>query len=282
MRSAEPPGLVSVTVCAALWAEPTPWLAKDRPVVLRPTAGTGVSAGPGVQPVTAAGPPTTPGPFSKNVSSVRASGSRPSHTARDSAPTKDVPVGDTPPTARARSLSVGRLYVAVHAVPVAVSYFRVPSVPAPPARRVRRPLRSNASRLAMSRFSSWSTGICLPATSAAVPWTWTVPPPAAFVPVTIGRSATTLDTVVWSATPNLLVNRTTSPGTRFGVFGVPAVPQQPPPGWLTSTTPSPGVAGSATGVICLDWPTTRPARMTLTVIGPSLSAQPVDDTKSRA
>ena len=105
-----------------------------------------------------------------------------------------------------------------------------------------------------------------------VPGTPQQPPPAALVEVTIGRSATTFDTVVCSATPNLFVNRTTSPGCRFGVFGAAAVPQHPPPGWLTSTAPRPGVAGSSTGWIGFETPTVRPARMTLTVIGPSLSA----------
>src|ERR1700745_3683167 len=144
--------------CAALWAEPRPWFANESPAVLRDAAGPGSSAGPLLpaavgQPVTAVGPPTTPAPFSWNVSSFSASGSRPSHRPRDSAPTNAdrVPV-DVPPTARARSSSVLRAYVAVQAVlvGVALSYFSVPSVPAPPARSVRRPLRSNASRLARS------------------------------------------------------------------------------------------------------------------------------------
>ena len=57
--------------------------------------------------------------------------------------------------------------------------------------------------------------------------------------------------------------------------------QQPPPGWLTSTAPRPGVAGSSTGEIAVEVATVRPPRMTVTVTGPSLSAQPVEETKSR-
>src|SRR5919199_6945275 len=110
-----PPPLLNVTVLAALVVAGTAdWSPKARLVGVKVAAATGVSAG-AVQ-VPAAGPPTTPAPFSKMVPSVRASGSRPSQTARDSAPTKLVPVVEVPPTARARSLAVVSWYVAVQLV----------------------------------------------------------------------------------------------------------------------------------------------------------------------
>src|SRR3954452_17023087 len=112
----EAPPLLNVTVCAALVAA-----GEGRNLVLfsvrlagvNEAAATGLSAG-AVQG--ADGPPTTPGPFSKIVASVRASGKRPSQWARDSEPGNTVPVGLVPPTARSTSLAVRPVYVAVHFV----------------------------------------------------------------------------------------------------------------------------------------------------------------------
>src|SRR5262247_585704 len=97
-----PPPLLKVTVLAALvWGTGVNWvLSKLMLVGVKVAAATGVSARV-VQG--AVGPPTTPVPFSKMVSSVSAAGLRPSHTARDSAPTNVVPVVLVPPTARATS-----------------------------------------------------------------------------------------------------------------------------------------------------------------------------------
>src|SRR5262245_55296520 len=99
-----PPPLLKVTVLAALvLGGVADWAPKSRLAGMNVAAATGVSAG-AVQG--ADGPPTTPEPFSKMVDSVSATGSRPSHSARDSAPTKAVPVVLVPPTARATSLAL--------------------------------------------------------------------------------------------------------------------------------------------------------------------------------
>src|SRR5262249_19256752 len=96
-----PPPLLKVTVLGALLlGGVADWLPKSRLVGVDGAAATGFAGG---LLQGAAGPPTTPVPFPKMVSSVSATGSRPSHTARDSAPTKVVPVGLVPPTARATS-----------------------------------------------------------------------------------------------------------------------------------------------------------------------------------
>ena len=121
------------------------WSAKLTVAGVNDAPATGVSAGAAHG---ADGPPTTPGPFSKMVDSVSASGTRPSQRARDSAAGMTVPVGLVPPTAFSTSAAVRPVYVAVHLVPdglFAVSYVSVPS-PAAPARRVRRPFLSNRSR----------------------------------------------------------------------------------------------------------------------------------------
>src|SRR3954467_8248047 len=107
----------------------------------------------------AVGPATADGPFSKIVDSVDGrAGSI--HMPRDSAP-------------RARSMSACArpVYVAVHAVEPAPSYFSVPSEPAAlVARRVRRPLTANGSAEATTRrCSSSPTGSGRPAASCAVP-----------------------------------------------------------------------------------------------------------------
>src|SRR5438067_11904794 len=66
-------------------------------------AGANAAAAAGVSAGTvhgADGPPTTPEPFSKMVDSVKASGMRPSHSMRDSAPMKNTRVVVVPSTAR--------------------------------------------------------------------------------------------------------------------------------------------------------------------------------------
>src|SRR5690349_5013084 len=103
---AAPPPLLNVMVWAALvaagagrnWIFPKLMLAG-----VNDAAATGVSAG-AVQG--ADGPPTTPGPFSKIVASVSASGARPSQCIRDSAPMNTVPSLAVPPTARTTSLAL--------------------------------------------------------------------------------------------------------------------------------------------------------------------------------
>src|SRR5215831_830754 len=95
------PSLLKVTILGALvLGGVADWLPKSRLVGVKVAAATNVSAEV-VQKAT--GPPTTPVPFSKMVSSVSARGLRPSHTARDSEPTNVVPVVLVPPTARATS-----------------------------------------------------------------------------------------------------------------------------------------------------------------------------------
>ena len=73
--------------------------------------------------------------------------------------------------------------------------------------------------------------------------------------VCTGRFAVTLRTVLVSTAPvTWLMMRTTSPGRMSGVTPT----QQAPPGWLTSTRPRPGVAGSSFGVTSVTVPATTP------------------------
>jgi hypothetical protein len=58
--------------------------------------------------------------------------------------------------------------------------------------------------------------------------------------------------------------------------------QHPPPGWLTSTSPSKlGVFGSSAGSIGVDVAIVTPLRITSTMTGPSLWLKPWSETKSR-
>ena len=78
-----------------------------------------------------------------------------------------------------------------------------------------------------------------------------------------GRCAVTLRTVLVSTAPvTWFVMRTTSPARMSGVTPT----QHAPPGWLTSTSPRPGVAGSSFGVTSLTVPATTPEGWTISTV----------------
>src|SRR3954470_20153952 len=147
---------VQLSVTAVLAAEPVRPVTSLGGVVSLPGGGGSFSSG---AVHGADGPAVAAAPFSKIVDSVDGSAGS-IHMPRDSAP-------------RARSMSACArpLYVAVHAVEPAPSYFSVPSEPAAlVARSVRRPLTANGSAEATTRrCSSSPTGSGRPAESCAVP-----------------------------------------------------------------------------------------------------------------
>src|SRR3954470_11104420 len=170
---------VQLSVTAVLAAEPVRPVTSLGGVVSLPGGGGSFSSGAAHGDV---GPAAAAAPFSKTVDSVDGrAGSI--HLPRDSAP-------------RARSMSACArpVYVAVHFVEPAPSYFSVPSEPAAfVARSVRRPLRSNASPGTRRRCSRSPSASGRPLASWAVPWTWIV-----VGPVWTGRAAVTLRTLLSS------------------------------------------------------------------------------------
>ena len=80
-----------------------------------------------------------------------------------------------------------------------------------------------------------------------------------------GRCAVTLRTVLVSTAPVDLVGDRLDDVAGRGCPGVTPT-QQAPPGWLTSTRPRPGVAGSSFGVTSFTVPATTPDGWTISTV----------------